>query len=203
MLTRSFQFIRPSREYRELAILTELGKGSQVSQRALARVAIVSPTMVNAYVDSLVASGLVEVTGETNRTYRYHVTPAGRFRRDELFFQVTREVIQFYGRTKEEFVRRLEEHYVSGVRRVVLFGAAETAELVLMASRRNGLRVIGIVDNDPAKHGQKLGDVVITSPDTIEASRPDAVIITSFGHMEEIFEQVKHLEGGGIRILRL
>ena len=37
MLTRDFQFIRPSREYRELSVLTEIGKNPRVSQRALAR----------------------------------------------------------------------------------------------------------------------------------------------------------------------
>lgn len=201
MLTRSFQFIRPSREYRELAVLIEIGKNSSVSQRALARVAMVSPTMINAYVDSLVEGGHVEVTGDTNRSYQYHLTPSGRYRRDELFFQVSREVIQFYGRMKEEFRRRLEEHYAAGVRTVVLFGAAETGELLSMAARSMGIRVVGIVDNDP--QGRKIGDVTVTAPDTIAAMAPDAVIITSFGHMDEIYEQVKHLERGGIRILRL
>jgi DNA-binding MarR family transcriptional regulator len=80
-----------------------------MSQRGLARVAGVSATMVNAYVDDLVGRGLLEVTGETNRTYRYRLTPAGEARRDEIFFQVSREVFQLYGRLREEMRRRLQE----------------------------------------------------------------------------------------------
>ena len=57
------------------------------------------------------------MTGDTNRTYRYLLTDSGRFRRDELFFQVSREVIQFYGRMKEEFQRRLAGHRAAGIRR--------------------------------------------------------------------------------------
>ena len=43
----------------------------------------------------------------------------------------------------------------------------------------------------------------MASPEVIESLQPDAVIITSFGHMDEIEEQVKHLEGKGIQVLRL
>jgi DNA-binding MarR family transcriptional regulator len=109
MLTEALAHIKPSREYREMEVLAEIARHDRVSQRSLARVAGVSATMVNAYVDDLVARGLLEVTGETNRTYRYHLTPAGEARRDEIFFQVSREVFQLYGRLREEMRRRLQE----------------------------------------------------------------------------------------------
>src|SRR5947208_14809659 len=109
MLNGSFQLLRPSRECREMAVLAEIGKTDAVSQRGLARAAGVSATMVNAYVDDLVGRGLLEVTGDTNRTYRYRLTPAGEARRDEIFFVVSREVFQLYSRLREEMKRRLQE----------------------------------------------------------------------------------------------
>ncbi len=102
MLTGSLRLLRPSRECREMAVLGEIGKGESVSQRGLARVAGVSATMVNAYVDDLVGRGLIEVTGDTNRTYRYHLTDAGRARREELFRELSREVFELYGWLKHE-----------------------------------------------------------------------------------------------------
>lgn len=203
MLTQALQFIRPTREYREMALLSEIGKNSASSQRALARVAMVSATMVNAYVDRLVERGDVEVTGETNRSYRYLLTSSGSTRRDEMLFQISREAVRFYGRMKEEFRRRLAEFEASGVRRVVLYGAAETAELVGAAARSTGVDVVGIVDADPQKQGQKVGDTVVSAPSSIRSLNPDAVIITSFGHADEIHRQVQPLEEQGIRILRL
>lgn len=108
MLTGSFQLLKPSRECREMAVLAEIGKGPAVSQRSLARAAGVSATMINAYVDDLVGRGLLEVTGDTNRTYRYHLTEAGRCRQEEIFRALSAEVFELYARLKRE-LRASEE----------------------------------------------------------------------------------------------
>ena len=102
MVTGTFQLIRLSRECREMAVLAEIGKSEAVSQRSLARAAGVSATMINAYVDDLVGRGLLDVTGDTNRTYRYHLTEAGRLRHEEIFRQLVREVFELYFQLKHE-----------------------------------------------------------------------------------------------------
>src|SRR5579862_2659323 len=102
MLIGTFQLIKPSRECREMAVLAEIEKTSAVSQRSLARAAGVSATMINAYVDDLVGRGLLDVTGDTNRTYRYHLTEAGRIRRTEIFRQLSGEIFELYAQLKHE-----------------------------------------------------------------------------------------------------
>ena len=102
MVTGTFQLLRLSRECREMAVLAEIGKSDAVSQRGLARAAGVSATMINAYVDDLVGRGLLEVTGDTNRTYRYHLTEAGKLRHEEIFRQLVREVFELYLQLKHE-----------------------------------------------------------------------------------------------------
>jgi DNA-binding MarR family transcriptional regulator len=102
MVTGTFQLLRLSRECREMAVLAEIGKSDAVSQRSLARSAGVSATMINAYVDDLVGRGLLDVTGDTNRTYRYHLTEAGRLRHEEIFRQLVREVFELYLQLKHE-----------------------------------------------------------------------------------------------------
>ena len=102
MLIGTFQLIKPSRECREMAVLAEIDKSSAVSQRSLARAAGVSATMINAYVDDLVGRGLLEVTGDTNRTYRYHLTESGRARHEEIFRQLSREVFELYAQLKHD-----------------------------------------------------------------------------------------------------
>jgi len=102
MLTGSFQLLKPSRECREMAVLAEIGKSAAVSQRSLARAAGVSATMINAYVDDLVGRGLLEVTGDTNRTYRYHLTEAGRVRHEEIYRQLSAEVFELYAQLKHD-----------------------------------------------------------------------------------------------------
>jgi len=92
MLGDAFRFFRPTKDAREMAVLAEIEKSASVSQRGLARAAGVSATMVNAYVDDIIGRGLLAVSGETNRTYRYHLTPEGVARRAELSEAYAREL---------------------------------------------------------------------------------------------------------------
>ncbi len=107
MLTGLLRLLRPSRELRQLLLLDEIGSGRPVSQRSLARRAGISCAMANAYVDALVGRGLLEVTGETNRSYRYRLTNAGHARRDELFLKLTLETSRLARRVEEEARRFL------------------------------------------------------------------------------------------------
>jgi DNA-binding MarR family transcriptional regulator len=109
MLIGTFQLIKPTRECREMAVLAEIEKSSAVSQRSLARAAGVSATMINAYVDDLVGRGLLDVTGDTNRTYRYHLTETGRVRRLEIFRQLSGEIFELYAQLKHELKSATDE----------------------------------------------------------------------------------------------
>ncbi len=177
LLGRSLRLLRPSPEIRELALLREIGKNPAVSQRALARSAGLSATMVNAYIDSLVGRGLVEVTGETNRTYRYSLTPAGRARLMELSEAASREAVEVYRMTRDEYARRLEACRACGIRRVVILGATEAGELAALASERAGVEVLGVVDPDPSRRGARLAGRLVEDPAAAIAYRPDAVLV--------------------------
>ena len=101
MFPHDLQFIRPTREFRELAVLLEIGEDPRASQRSLARAAGVSATMINAYVDGLVGRGLLQVTGETNRTYRYFLTSEGRKRSEGLRRRLLAEVARLEACVRE------------------------------------------------------------------------------------------------------
>ena len=109
MLIGTFQLIKPARECREMSVLAEIEKNAAVSQRGLARAAGVSATMINAYIDDLVGRGLLDVTGDTNRTYRYHLTDNGRARRLEIFRQLSGEIFELYAQLKHELKSATDE----------------------------------------------------------------------------------------------
>ena len=52
-----------------------------------------------------------------------------------------------------------------------------------------GLRVVGVVDDDQTKQGLRKGGLVVHAPSAINDLEPDAVLITTLRHAEEI--QVK------------
>jgi DNA-binding PadR family transcriptional regulator len=65
--------------------------------------------MINAYVDDLVGRGLLDVTGDTNRTYRYHLTDQGRARREEIRRQLSREIFELYAQLKADLKAAADE----------------------------------------------------------------------------------------------
>ena len=86
MLERRLKFVKPSKNFRELALLTEIEGNSGTSQRVLAKEAMISSTMVNNYIFEMEAKGLVNASGETNRSFKYNLTEDGTKHKNDLFF---------------------------------------------------------------------------------------------------------------------
>lgn len=203
MLTKKLQFLRPSRELREFYVLAAIEHNPGASQRGIAKSSFMSSTMVNNYLGEMVSRDWVDIQGETNRSYSYKITPLGVQRKNEILFQLSKEVVQVFGIVKHDFAARLRRLTEAGVKRVAIFGAAESGELAIAAAPDAGLEIAGVVDNDAAKHGRRLAGHEIRPLAEVESLRPDAVVIASHGHADEMHRQVEHLEARGIRVVKI
>jgi NADH/NAD ratio-sensing transcriptional regulator Rex len=159
--------------------------------------------MVNNYIKALQRDGLIRVTGNTNRTQRYHLTDKGRNVLREDFLCYSAEIVQLYGAVKSEISSILQDFFEENIRTVVLFGVAETAEVVHAAMKQTDLEIVGVVDSDTDKQGKSFNGFIIQAPEMLKQMHPDAVVITSFGRQEEIFASVKGLVQSGVKIKRL
>ncbi|MDH4186995.1 MAG: hypothetical protein OEV08_08350 [Nitrospira sp.] len=203
MLSPAENFYRPTPARRELLALWSMAEMDQISQHELGRQIGVSSAMAHNYVQAMIRQGYVVASGETNRTMRYLVTTAGRARLAVLMREYASEVARMYSIAKSEVEKRLQQLWQEGIRAVVVFGAAETGELIYSAVKSTPMRIVGWVDNDVAKHQQRFGDVIVRSPDTIESCCPDAVLIASSGKTEDIHLQLGHLSKKGIAVVTL
>jgi DNA-binding MarR family transcriptional regulator len=197
------KYLVPTKEFRCLSLLHALYEEPLISQKNLGRSTHLSSAMVNNYIKQFREDGLIKVTGETNRNTRYHVTEAGHDILTHLLLDYSAEIVQLYSAVKKEIVTILTSFSREGIRDVVLFGAAETAEIVYSAIKDTSLRVVGIVDNDTQKLGATFNEFPIHSPENLNRMKFDAVIIASFGKQEEIYTAIKALSGGRIVIKRL
>ena len=175
----------------------------QISQQELGKQIGVSSAMAHNYVQALVDHGYVMTSGETNRSMRYLVTATGRTRLATLMREYASEIARMYSIAKTEVEKRLHQLWKEGIQAVVVFGAAETGELIYSAVKSTPMRIVGWVDNDVAKHQQRFGDLTVCPPDTIESCRPDAVLIASSGQTDDIHWQLRHLSKKGIAVVTL
>lgn len=173
------------------------------SQHAIGKATRLSSSMVNNYIKQLSEEGLINISGATNRTQSYHLTANGQQSLRETLIQYSTDIVQLYGSVKREIAKILSDFYGEGIRTVVLFGAAETAEVVHLAIKQTHLVMIGVVDSDVSKHGKPFNGLIIQAPEEIRRIDPDAVIITSFARQEEIYHCLKNLVGRRTKIKKL
>jgi len=196
-------FFTPTIKLRRLSILLAVHDSPNLSQHKIARLTHLSSSMVNNYIRTLHQEGLIHVTGATNRTQRYHLTPEGRVELFALILLYSTEIIQLYGAAKRALAERLLGLHSEGIRTIALFGAAETAEVVHAALKGTPLSVVAVVDSDPSKQGKPFNGLAIQAPAALKEARPDAVVITSFAKQEEIHESILQVMGDGIKVRKL
>ena len=173
------------------------------SQHLIAQKSHLSSSMVNIYIKELKQAGLITVSGKTNRTTEYHLTPEGQKKLFQDFISFSSEAVQIYAGVKREIIRLLKRYETNGIRTVVLYGASDTAEVVASAIPHTRLVVIGIVDGDRTKQGHIFNGTLIQAPEAISQIDPDAVLITSFARQDEIYNNIESSVGEDIEVLTL
>jgi predicted transcriptional regulator len=196
-------YLNPTKRSRRLSVLMSIRDEPSASQHKIAKCANLSSSMVNNYIKCLKEEGVITVAGKTNRTQSYHLTNHGQNELRESLLAYSNEIVQLYSAVKCEITQILNGFYREGIRTLVLFGVAETAEVVFAAIKKSPLIVIGVVDSDPAKQGNPFNGLMVQEPQKLEEINPDVIVITSFGKQDEIHGCIRELVGDKIKIKKL
>ena len=196
-------FLSPTKALRRFSVLLAIHHSADLSQQQIGERTHLSSSMVNNYIKELKKEGRIVVRGSSNRSQSYHLTESGHREIIESLIQFSAEIIRLYGNAKSEFSKIIDNYYTEGIRTVILFGAAETAEVVYAAIRSSAMKVIGVVDSDTNKQGNSFERFTIQPPEVIKELAPDAIIITSFGKQEEISQCIQEIVGDSIPVKRL
>lgn len=203
MLITDGCYLKPSKSTRVLAILDALSRDSSLSQFELGKQLNLSGAMVNQYLKHLQSEGLVEFLPINGKSYRYALTEEGHQSRRRMFSDYSSETVRLYSTIKEFVLDNLKGLEAEGKRKLALFGASETCEVVLSALRDTAFQVLALLDNDSLKQGQFFNGHVVSAPHVLEQVDCDAVVITSFGKQNEIYEQLlPYSEKRGFQIVR-
>jgi FlaA1/EpsC-like NDP-sugar epimerase len=104
---------------------------------------------------------------------------------------------------REHINQRLTEIHKKGLKRVVFYGAGEVMEVALPLAETAGLNVVGLVDDDPNKHGGRRGGMTVRPPGSIRDLGADAILITTFRHTSEISGRIDACLQSRIQVLKL
>ena len=179
---------RLSGELRELRqqLIVELQRGSNVSQRTLARRLGVAVGTINRLLSDMVEAGYVQVFSRDVRPFAYRVTDDGQRYQRRLGLEHYSWVLGSLRRLEQRIRAKLLELRSRGVERVVFYGAGDVMEATYRVASGVGLQIVGVVDDDHTKHGARKSGLVVKPPSAINELEPDAVLITTLRHTEEI-----------------
>lgn len=162
-------------EQRVLELLDVVGQKSDVSQRHLARHMGVALGLANSYLKRCIRKGLIKISQAPANRYLYYLTPKGFSEKSRLTAKYLSASFEFYrqaARSCEKILRMCDDR---GWRRVVLCGASDLAEIVLLRTLESDVSVVGVVDFTES-HQKFLGRKVWRS---LKAAEPfDCCVLT-------------------------
>jgi DNA-binding MarR family transcriptional regulator len=184
-------------------VLQALEGAGNVSQRSLADAVGLAASQVNRIIRALVAQGRLQVANDSVRPYAYRVTPDGLRYLRALTYERYEMAVDDFRRVQESIRRCFAKLRSEGVRRVVFYGAGDIMDVALPLAQDVGLRVEGVIDDDPCKHGGMRGVLTVWSPEKLTEVAPDAVVITSFRHADRIRQRLDGGASTGFRVAQL
>lgn len=191
-------FLKPNEDLKNLQLLEEISMDSNASQRKLSQHLGVALGVTNACLKKMAKKGYIKIKGINHKRISYYLTPEGFSEKTRLAYHFLEYTVNYYIRLKKNISSKLAVFSKDGIRRVVYYGAGEVMEVAFLTLHETDLELLGIIDDDKEKQGEKMFGFAIRGPEGIKELKPDAVIITSMRYKDRIAQNLKsdkELEG--------
>ncbi len=171
---------------RNLEILTAIGEGAPVTQRALAAQLGVALGLANLCLKRLASKGLIKVMEfparpAARKRLRYVLTPKGAAEKTRLSYEYMAYSLRLFRRTRGNLRETMARLHAAGMKRFALCGVGEAAELAYLTLREFGLEPVGVFDREA--RGQFLG-FTVRPLEELAGEDVDGVIVATFDRPE-------------------
>jgi DNA-binding MarR family transcriptional regulator len=161
------------------------GLDQGLNQRTLARQIGISVGLVNALVHRAVHKGLIKIKEAPARRYAYYLTPKGFAEKSRLVAEYLDYSLSFFRTARQEYNDVFARCAAVGIRRVILCGAGELAEIATLAANGADVELVGVYDRE-TNHVRIAGLPVVRDVGDLGA---DAVLVITDGHKpQELYE---------------
>mgnify|MGYP000397233939 CR=1 FL=1 len=185
-------FFNPSPLYKEFILLDVIEKNPSITQRGMSSLLNVSVSMVNEYITQYESEGYLKRIYASPKKVTYQITASGKKRQKLLNIWYLDASQQVYNSAKQNILEYLHDLKQKGYDEIYLYGAGEVAEIFLQVIRFENidLRVLGIIDDDVDKQGQRLFDYAVIPYDEVAHSNYDGILVSTYGYHEHIREKL-------------
>jgi DNA-binding MarR family transcriptional regulator len=166
-----------AKDLRTLHILESAEREHPPSQRDLARELNISLGLVNSFIRRLVKKGYFKITHIPKKRIRYILTSKGAAEKSKLTYAYIQHSYHFYRQARHRIRKLLRGLESEGVRRVLLYGASDLAEITIMSMRETRIEAAAVLDHEKA--GKRLLNQKIYPPSEIDQIEYDMIFITA------------------------
>ena len=190
---------------RDLEILTAIGEGRQLTQRALAQRLGVALGLTNLYLKRLAQKGYIKIAEfprkpSARKRLRYLLTPKGIAEKTRLTYEHVAYSLGLYRRARQTLRESLSLLPENGMKRIALYGTGEAAELAYLTLKEFGLEPVGIFSLEAGGHF--LGFPVRAVAE-LASEEFDGLILATFERPEQHVAELSRLGIPADKILTL
>lgn len=187
-------FLKPTKDLKNLQLLEEISKNANTSQRKLSGQLGVALGVTNACLKKMIQKGYIKIKGINHKRISYFLTPKGFSEKARLTYYFLEYTIHYYINLKKNISSKLNAISGEGAKRVIYYGAGEVMEVAFVTLHETPLELVGIIDDDSEKQGKKRFGFVIQGIEAIKELKPDTVIITSIRYKDKIMKKMSENE---------
>lgn len=170
---------------RDLLLLTEVERDGAVTQRSLATKLGVALGLTNLYLKRLARKGYIKITTIPSRRVRYLLTPQGFAEKSRLTYLYMQFSLSHYRDMRSRLRKTLSLATQTGMKRVVIYGTGELAEMAYLSLREMHLTLVGFVDDGQQ---ESFLSYPVWHPEVLAKWEFDAVLLA------DIEQTVRHRE---------
>jgi DNA-binding MarR family transcriptional regulator len=185
---------------RDLLLLTELERNGMVTQRSLATKLGVALGLTNLYLKRLARKGYIKITTIPSHRIRYLLTPQGFAEKTRLTYQYLQYSLAHYRDMRARLRDTLSRAPGNGVKRVVIYGTGELAEMAYLSLRELDLTLVGFVDDGSR---ESFLSYPVWRPEALTGWEFDAVLLTDIEQTTRHREKLGQHHVPGEKILTL
>jgi DNA-binding MarR family transcriptional regulator len=190
---------------RELEILTAIGEERALSQRALSERLGTALGLTNLLLKRLATKGYIKTVTfaskpAARKRFRYLLTAKGVAEKTRLTYEHVTYSLSLYRRTRQHLRERLTRLPAIGLRRIVLYGAGEAAELAYLTLREFGIEPMAVFT-------ETAGATFLGEPTNPVTALPgavfDAVVVATFERPEPYLAELVRIGVPRAKIITL
>lgn len=131
---------------RDLQLLNEVEKDACVTQRTLSQKLGVALGLTNLYLKRLARKGYIKITTIPRNRIKYLLTPSGVAEKSRLTYEYMQYSLCYYREIRQRLKAVLDGLAEAGLKRVMIYGTGELAELAYLSLKETPLVLVGFVD---------------------------------------------------------